>query len=82
MKFSLKDLLWSVTLASGGLGTLMFCLNENYSIGPRLLLLLFVCPLFGAAIGKLLNRTKDYVYLILMAEFIVVIVGAFLIVIR
>jgi hypothetical protein len=68
MKFSLKDLMWSVTFASLGMGLLMAFLNDRYDRSFRILLLFLIFPIFGVAIGKLLQKTKTYVSLILFAE--------------
>jgi len=68
MKFSLKDLMWSVTLACLGLATLMAYLDSGYAQSTRIVMLFLIFPLFGAAIGKLLQQTKKYLGLILIAE--------------
>jgi hypothetical protein len=75
MRFSLKDLMWSVAFASLGIVCIatffkMNMLGNEYR-ALRLLLLFLVFPLLGAAIGKLLNQTKKYVSLIVVAQLIV-----------
>jgi hypothetical protein len=75
MKFSLKDLMWSVTFASLGMGLLMAFLNDRYDRSFRILLLFLIFPIFGVAIGKLLQKTKALVSLILLAELFWVGVG-------
>lgn len=80
MQFSLKDLFWSITLASCGVVSLRLCFSEFWETAdssaiPALLidiagiLLVFVFPgtMFGAAVGKLFHRTKLGIVLGLIA---------------
>jgi hypothetical protein len=64
MRFSLKDLMWSVTFASLGMALVPVASStklwdSNYpEFVLRLILSLAPGPLFGAAIGRLFNETK------------------------
>lgn len=70
MKFSLKQLLLSLTCASLGLGVIGFIVNsddtlpwlESYSKSVQFLCVLFIISLpsvfFGAAVGVLFRRLK------------------------
>jgi len=80
MKFSLKDLMWSVTLASLGLGVLALYSNlawHGLQGEPNLLfvfsLLFLPGAFFGGAIGKLFQRTTRGVFLGLLVEFFLLI---------
>lgn len=65
MKFSLKDLMWSVTLACVGLGIIVFLQKATFDWRENdffesiaLYLTLSTPPIFGAAIGKLFHRVR------------------------
>ena len=63
MKFSLKDLMWSLSLASLGLASVGIGLNlTQFAFLNLLAWIVFVVPgaMFGAAIGRLCQRAYQF----------------------
>jgi hypothetical protein len=79
MKFSLKDLLRSVTLASCGMACIAGFLRGGISVG--LFLLCATAPLFGAVIGAFVQRAEKGFWIGVLAGFpILLIIGTMLVV--
>jgi hypothetical protein len=74
MKFSLKDLFWSVTMACLGTASATFAFHMRGEPSNTLLVILRLVflgapgPLFGVAVGKLFNRIEFGFFLGLILE--------------